>query len=122
FNRTLPIMSTLANEFGLSDRWFCDLPGPTEPNRLFGWLTTSGGMATNNLERLILGFREKSIFSMIDESSYGLNVTNNTWRVYFGQGPTSIFVDYTRKHPLKFHFLDKFYEDVKNNDLPIYTF
>ena len=83
---------------------------------------TSGGLGSDNAARLAIGFKENSIFQMLDESPYGLNVTNNTWRVYFGQGPTSIFVDYTRRHPLKFHFFDQFYQDVANNDLPIYTF
>jgi phospholipase C len=31
----LPILKTLACEFAVCDRWFCSMPGPTEPNRYF---------------------------------------------------------------------------------------
>jgi hypothetical protein len=31
----LPILSQLACEFAVCDRWFCSMPGPTEPNRYF---------------------------------------------------------------------------------------
>ncbi len=31
----LPVLSTLAKNFVLCDRWFADVPGPTMPNRAF---------------------------------------------------------------------------------------
>ena len=31
----VPILRTLAEEFAVCDRWFCSMPGPTEPNRYF---------------------------------------------------------------------------------------
>jgi phospholipase C len=31
----LRILTTLAREFAVCDRWFCSMPGPTEPNRYF---------------------------------------------------------------------------------------
>jgi phospholipase C len=31
----LPILTRLAREFAVCDRWFCSMPGPTEPNRYF---------------------------------------------------------------------------------------
>ena len=31
----LPILTKLAREFAVCDRWFCSMPGPTEPNRYF---------------------------------------------------------------------------------------
>jgi phospholipase C len=38
----LPILTTLAREFAVCDRWFCSMPGPTEPNRMFLHAATSG--------------------------------------------------------------------------------
>jgi phospholipase C len=38
----LPILTKLAREFAVCDRWFCSLPGPTEPNRYFLHAATSG--------------------------------------------------------------------------------
>jgi phospholipase C len=33
--KTVPIISELAVEFAVFDKWFCSLPGPTDPNRAF---------------------------------------------------------------------------------------
>jgi hypothetical protein len=38
----VPILTTLAREFAVCDRWFCSMPGPTEPNRMFLSAATSG--------------------------------------------------------------------------------
>ncbi len=38
----LPILTTLAREFAVCDRWFSSMPGPTEPNRYFLHAATSG--------------------------------------------------------------------------------
>lgn len=40
----LPILTTLAKEFAVCDRWFSSLPGPTWPNRFFVHAATSGGL------------------------------------------------------------------------------
>lgn len=39
----LPVYSELVKEFGVFDRWFSSLPGPTHPNRLFVYSATSHG-------------------------------------------------------------------------------
>lgn len=38
----LPVLTTLAREFAVCDRWFCSMPGPTEPNRFFFSAATAG--------------------------------------------------------------------------------
>ena len=43
----LPVLSTLAREFVLCDRWFADVPGPTMPNRAFVHAATSQGYTWN---------------------------------------------------------------------------
>jgi len=43
----LPVLSTLAQSFVLSDRWFADVPGPTMPNRAFVHAATSQGYTYN---------------------------------------------------------------------------
>ncbi len=40
----LPVLTTLAKEFVLCDRWFSSLPGPTWPNRFFVHAASSGGL------------------------------------------------------------------------------
>ena len=120
---TLPILTTLANEFAVYDRWFADFPGCTEPNRLYSWLATSAGMANNDNVRLAAGFPEMSIFELLDKElvDNGDYYKNDTWRLYFDQVATPIFVEYTRLHPKKFHFTSDFFDDVKNGDLPLFS-
>jgi phospholipase C len=38
----VPVLTALAREFLVCDRWFCSMPGPTEPNRWFVHAGTSG--------------------------------------------------------------------------------
>jgi phospholipase C len=38
----LPVLNQLAKEFVVCDRWFCSLPGPTWPNRMFAHAGSSG--------------------------------------------------------------------------------
>jgi phospholipase C len=40
----LPVITTLAKEFAVCDRWFSSLPGPTCPNRFFVHAGSSGGL------------------------------------------------------------------------------
>jgi len=49
FNHTsVPIISTLAQEFALFDHWHAAVPGPTEPNRLFAHTGTAYGSSFND--------------------------------------------------------------------------
>jgi phospholipase C len=38
----VPVLTALAHEFVVCDRWFCSMPGPTEPNRWFVHAATAG--------------------------------------------------------------------------------
>ncbi|ETO04294.1 Phosphoesterase family protein [Reticulomyxa filosa] len=143
----VPIITTLANEFGVIDRWYADVPGPTDPNRLYSWMATSSGMGYNADDRLTAGyffvfpffsvhlnffffclsfisitffffFTTKKWPKMLDES---VTFTNQTWRVYFEQSPSPIYVEYTRHHPTRFKQMADFYVDVSRGDLPIFT-
>jgi phospholipase C len=40
----IPVLTTLAREFAVCDRWFCSMPGPTWPNRFFVHAATSAGL------------------------------------------------------------------------------
>ena len=42
-----PIINTLAMEYSVFDRWFCSVPGPTDPNRAFAMSGTSLGVLSN---------------------------------------------------------------------------
>ena len=40
----LPVLTTLAKEFAVCDRWFSSMPGPTWPNRFFAMAGSSAGL------------------------------------------------------------------------------
>ena len=111
----VPIITTLASEFGMVNEWFADVPGPTEPNRLFAMMGTSKGMAHNDDIRLVIGVPGNNIFKMIDE------YTNDEWAVYTADGPSAAFVEYTREHPMRYHDLPKLYKDINAGELPFFS-
>jgi phospholipase C len=45
----LPVMSLLAREFGVSDRWFAPAPCQTWPNRFFAHTGTANGYVNNTM-------------------------------------------------------------------------
>ncbi|HXM58601.1 MAG TPA: alkaline phosphatase family protein, partial [Candidatus Dormibacteraeota bacterium] len=40
----VPVLTALAREFAVCDRWFSSMPGPTWPNRFFAHAASSGGL------------------------------------------------------------------------------
>jgi phospholipase C len=44
--QTLPILATLASQYGVCDRWFSSVPGSTIPNRMFVHGASSAGSVT----------------------------------------------------------------------------
>ena len=120
FNQTsLPILTTLSTEFATFNSWYSDVPGPTEPNRLYSWMATSDGLGDDNAARLALGFDKMSIFQMLDK--YYNKTSDDNWRVYMSDGATPIFIDYTREYPLRYREMPDFYSDITNGDLPLFT-
>jgi len=100
FNKEqLPVLNRLAEEFAVCDNWFCSLPGPTTPNRLFLVAATSGGLIANpkpeniSIEDIISGilggikFENGHIFDELDENCV-------PWLVFSGDDwPQCIFLD-----------------------------
>ena len=79
----LPIMTTLAQEFGVFDGWHASVPGPTMVNRAHAFSATSNGMGTNDVETIFRGLPQKSMFRQALDM--GLDIG-----VYFSDGPTTI--------------------------------
>jgi phospholipase C len=80
----VPVISTLAREFAVCDRWFSALPGPTWPNRFFFHAASSGGLdrspaswevALSQLDGY--QFENGTIFDALDSEELD-------WHVYHG--------------------------------------
>jgi phospholipase C len=71
----LPVLSTLAKNFVLCDRWFADVPGPTMPNRAFVHAATSQGYTYNADWKP--KFTCKTLYDRINASA------SLSWRIYY---------------------------------------
>ena len=107
----LPVLTALATSFGVCDRWFSSLPGPTWPNRLFLHASTSAGLdgSPKGVEHLtaVLGgyqFRNGTIFDRM--SAAGLK-----WHIVEGDElPQSLTIAGLVNSALDGHFwsMDEF--------------
>ena len=115
--QTLPVLSTLAKQFGVCDQWFSSVPGSTIPNRLFTHAAHSGGSLTQDA---ILGpLKLKTIFEVLDDPENPYN-----YRIYTGTAGGSILLTnlYLIHHQNGFHPYSEFIDDCAHGDLPAYTF
>src|ERR1019366_4186868 len=59
----LPVLTTLATEFAVFNRWFASIPGPTLCNRAFAHYGTSFGQV--GMDLFYLNTKFKSIYSRL---------------------------------------------------------
>lgn len=78
----LPFYYDLASKFAISDRYFCDVPGPTYPNRLFLMAGTSFGLSANKTAPA----GSKGIF-------HALTAAGISWKVYKSDVPAAAILD-----------------------------
>lgn len=110
---TLPAIESLADAFCLCDRWFCEVPGPTMPNRMFIHMGSSAGYVHNVWTRK---FTEKTFYEL-------LNDNNKTWATYdFDQNEVRQFPALTSKATSFRVFEKDFAKDISSGNLPSYSF
>ncbi|HEY0554691.1 MAG TPA: alkaline phosphatase family protein [Thermoanaerobaculia bacterium] len=92
---SLPTLSSLATHFTVCTNWFCSVPGPTGPNRLFANCASSGGYAGADFENMPPQLAPlPSVFAQL--AAAGL-----TWQIYH-QDPvfaTEMVLDVVRNRP-----------------------
>lgn len=112
----LPVLSTLAKEFVLCDRWFADVPGPTMPNRAYVHAATSQGYTYN------AGWKPKfdcdTVYTRINADP------SRSWRSYYHDQDDIIeLYPYLQKdetnHVL---FEGNFVSDIAGDKLATYSF
>jgi len=88
----VPVLTTLANEFALCDRWFASMPGPTWPNRFFIHAASSGGLddspsGFSSATATFLdgySFQNGTIYDRLDAARLG-------WTVFMGDELPQVF-------------------------------
>jgi phospholipase C len=88
----VPVLTTLAGEFALCDRWFASMPGPTWPNRFFVHAASSGGLDdspsgfSSATSTFLSGysFQNGTIYDRLDAGRLG-------WTVFMGDELPQVF-------------------------------
>ncbi len=117
----VPVFSAMAENYVLFDRWFCSVPGPTNPNRAYLTSGTSAGHGRNDVAFDVSALTQRSIFQQLSEKGISwINYSNTTgflpdalfyhWTVTSGKAATNV-------KPIK-----QFYADAKAGALPQFTY
>jgi phospholipase C len=113
----LPVLTTLALQFAVFNRWFASIPGPTICNRAFAHYGTSFGRVDMNPFDVIEPF--KSIYSRL------INATpRHTAKVYYYDTTSSTMevVNLLQNEPQLFGTYQQFLSDCAKGLLPDYSF
>jgi len=108
----LPVLWALAQEFCVCDRWFSEVPGPTQPNRLFVHAATSQGFTHNVWSH---PFDVDTVYDELDKAG-------RDWAFfYFDLSDSNCFPRLKSRTDRVLQF-DAFYEQAKGGRLPAYSF
>ncbi len=111
----LPVITTLARNYAVFNRWFSSIPGPTIPNRAFAHFGTSFGKVDMSL--FYLGEPYLSIYERM------VNAGRTAKIYYYDQQSSTMALPFLLKNqPKLFGTYDQFLEDCKKNRLPDYSF
>ncbi|KAB2349463.1 alkaline phosphatase family protein [Actinomadura rudentiformis] len=110
----VPVLGTLATQFGTFSKWFCSVPGETWPNRNFLHAATSDG----DTEIQPRFYTNTTIFEVLERAGAD-------WHVYFDDIPQVMaFVKlWTEPRRLaNWYAMEEFARHVENGTLPAYSF
>jgi phospholipase C len=111
----VPVYDHLARDFTICDRWFCALPGPTQPNRAYALAGSSDSLAHNFTPKQLLsgeGFKAETIFEVLSKN-------NVSWKCYSHDiASLRFFQKFRAKLVPQIDKIDKFFEDAKAGTLP----
>jgi phospholipase C len=114
----VPIITTLAQEFALFDRFFASHPGSTYPNRQFVLSATAHGMTDTGNKVPKGGFPQKTVLRSFEEA-------NMSWRMYYEDSLAwAIFLGDVQNASSKpfLQQMSQFYEDTARGNLSNFTF
>jgi phospholipase C len=111
--RQVPVLSTLAKNFAVCDRWFASAPCQTWPNRWFVHCATAAGYENNDPIHLP---DIETIYNRFEQAEM------HDWKIYFhdlAQAHTLLNLLLLSDH---FHFYRQFQADCQSGALPSYSF
>jgi phospholipase C len=114
--KDLPFYYGLAQTFGIGDRYFSSIPGPTYPNRYYLVAGTSFGHVDNTFPPAS-GWTQKTVFEALDAKHI-------SWKIYDSQvSVESALFKYVREHA-KGHVapISQYFTDAAAGKLPQVAF
>ena len=113
----LPVLTTLALEFAVFNRWFASIPGPTICNRAFAHYGTSFGRVDMNL--LYVNEPFKSIYDRLISAN-----PKHTAKLYYFDTTSSTMeiTNLLENQPELFGTYPQFLTDCSTSNLPDYSF
>jgi phospholipase C len=116
----VPVMKSLAENFVLFDKWFCAVPGPTNPNRAYITAGTSAGHGRNDISFEINALNVRSIFQQLSENDVSwINYSNASF------APDALFYNWTVTSgaaTTNIKPLTQFFTDAQAGKLPQFTY
>ena len=131
----LPVISSLAKNYAVSDAWHCSVPSQTSPNRGFSLSGTSNGYVDNyNIPGIppdlpswlahSVKFKSNTIFNVM------ANCGNMDWKIYYEQqyalGMSLTEELFEQLHQYKktdqLSDMNQFYTDLENDTLPAFSY
>lgn len=111
----VPVISQLAREFGVSDRWFASAPCQTWPNRFFVHCGTAAGYVNNSPTHF--PYEMETVFNRLAGAGA-------TWGIYYHDIPQAVTLSRLWPHALThFHLFEtRFASDATAGILPSYSF
>lgn len=113
----LPVLTTLAQEFAVYNRWFASIPGPTICNRAFAHYGTSFGRV--DLNPIYPPETIKSVYTRLISSN-----PKHTAKVYYYDTTSSTMevANLLQNQPELFGTYGQFLDDCAKGSLPEYSF
>jgi phospholipase C len=112
----VPVLTTLAREFAVCDRWFSSVPGPELPNHAFANFGTSFGRVDNRLIS-VPDPTFPSIYERFESQGRSAKI------YYYDQQSRSMAPAFLQqKHPELFATFEQFLSDSRSGNLPDYSF
>jgi phospholipase C len=111
----LPVLTTLATEFAVFNRWFASIPGPTLCNRAFAHYGTSFGHV--DMSVFYPNTKFKSIYQRLVDAG-------KTGKIYYFDTKSSSLevVNLLQHQPQFFGTFQQFLDDCGTGQLPDYSF
>lgn len=108
----IPILTTLARQYAICDRWFSSVPGPTLPNRAYAHAATSIGRV--DMDPIWFNI-SKTIYELLAESGV-------TSKIYFHDATVAMTFKNLLGNQKVFGSFDDFLDACGDGKLPAYSF